>query len=127
LTLDQVSIVEKRQGVQHRQQHLARFVLRQGAVFQQLRELLVGILHHNIGERLPTEVKLTSIQELHQVRVRQIGGRLPAREQQLGEGRMCRYELDGNFGWLATRDLGEEHRTLIRAAEKTMQRILAID
>jgi hypothetical protein len=127
LPLHQVSIVEKSQGIQHRQQHLARFVLGQGALLQQLRELLVGVLHHNIGERLPTELKLAPVQELDQIRVRQIGCRFPAREQQLGEGRVCWNELDGDFGWLAPRDLGEEHRTLIGAAEKTMQRILAVD
>jgi hypothetical protein len=77
LPLHQVPVVQEREGVQDRQQHLAGLVLRQGPVVQQLRQGLVGVLHHQVQVRLAVELTATCLQKANQVGVIELGGRLP--------------------------------------------------
>jgi hypothetical protein len=69
--------MQERQGVQDRQQHLDRLVLRQCAMFQQLREGLVGVLHQEIQVRLSIELAATRLQEAEQLRVLEARGQFP--------------------------------------------------
>jgi len=77
LSLDQVPVVQECEGIEDRQQQLAGLVLRQCTVAQQLRQRLVGVLHHQVQVRLAIELTPTCLQKANQVGMFELRGRFP--------------------------------------------------
>src|SRR5205823_9492427 len=80
LALHQISAVQKRQCVQGRQQHLSRFVVRQGAVLQQLRKSLVGVLHNGVQIGQSVQLAPAPFPQAKQVRMSEGASPLPPRQ-----------------------------------------------
>ena len=80
LALHQVSAVQERQCVQGRQQHFSRFVVRQGAVQQQLRKSLVGVLHDGVQMGQPVQLAPAPLPQAKQVRMSEAASPLPSRQ-----------------------------------------------
>jgi hypothetical protein len=113
----QPPVVQKRERAQHRHQHLARLVFRERTPLQQLCEILVGVFHHRVQVAEP-HVAATDAKNLNQVRVRDIGAFIPARQLRLRTRATEGKQLQRRFGRRELRRLGEEHAAVIRAAEK---------
>jgi hypothetical protein len=77
VALQQVPAVQKRQCVQGRDEHFSRFVLREGALLQQLRKRLVGVLHDAIEVRQPIQLAPAPLEQAQQVRMSKPASPLP--------------------------------------------------
>jgi hypothetical protein len=110
-------VMQKRERAQHGHQHLARFVFGERAPLQKLREILVGVLHHRVQVAEP-HVAPTDADETNQMRMRDIGAFIPARELRLRTRPGERKQLQRRFGRRELRRLGEKHAAVIRAPEK---------
>jgi hypothetical protein len=75
--LQQVPTVQKRQCVQGREEHFSRFAVREGALLQQLRKSLVGVLHDAIEVRQPIQLAPAPLEQAQQVRMSKPASPLP--------------------------------------------------
>ena len=117
LALDHVPVMQKRESVEDREQHLPRLLFRHGAMFQELGQGLVCILHDEVQIGQPVELTLTGFQELHQVGIGQLGGGFPLRAVRVHQCWYGAHEFDCNFARLAALELGEEDTAVIRGTQ----------
>ncbi len=75
------------QGAQRRDQHFPRFVIRQRTVLQQLRKVLIGVLHDGVQIVQSTNLAPARLEYANQVRVSEIDGCLPTRQLNILERR----------------------------------------
>jgi len=119
--MDQLPPVQKSQGLQDGRQQFLDFLAAQRAVTQNLGECLVGILHHHEKIILPLAMPSADLEQLNEVGVGQVDGRLPPHQQGLGLRRVRANELDGGLGQVLGLVFGQEHRPLVRPAQATTQ------
>jgi hypothetical protein len=75
-----MSAVQELQCVEGRLQHFSRFIVRQGAVSQQLRKSLVGVLHNGVQIGQPVQLAPAPFPQAKQVRMSEGASSLPSRQ-----------------------------------------------
>src|SRR4051812_47350968 len=66
-----------------------------------LGEILVGALHHNVGDIMTTDGSESRLKELNQTRMRQTGGLRPTRKLLIQGRRITGHEFDSRLPRLA--------------------------
>jgi len=104
--------VKKSQGIQGGGQHLLHFVGSKSPLEQDLREGLFGVFHYDEEKLAAAELAQTCIEKPNQMRVRQLGSRLP-----VGELSQCdplsRDDLDRGRGGISFLAFREEYRAVV--------------
>jgi hypothetical protein len=123
----QLPSVQKGQGLQDRRQQLLHFLGIQGPVSQDLRERLVGIFHHYEQVVLSIGLPPAELEKLNQILMRQVGRRLPARQQRLRLRSIRPHQLDRGLGQVFCLMFGKEHRRVIRPPQASAQNETPLD
>jgi len=92
-----------------------------------LGQRLIGIFHNDVQVHPATDVAPTNVEDANQVGMVQGGCRAPLHELCLGFQRIGWDELDGGLGDAFRPVFGEKNVAVVGSAEKTSQRIGAID
>jgi hypothetical protein len=103
-------------GVENGNEHVASFLRGERPLRKNLREIFPSILHHEIEKRDIIQLAVPHFKEPKQMRMKKLGRVFPARELDLGAGRIGGNKLDSGFYKIALTMLRQEHSAVIRAA-----------
>src|SRR4051812_37605316 len=127
LALYELVSMQEVERTQCRYEHLPRFVGSQRTPGQELGQRLIGIFHNDVQIHPATDMAPTNVEDANQVGMVQGSGRTPLYELSLGFQRIGWNELDGGLGDSFGSVFSEKYVAVVGSAEKTSQRIGAID
>src|SRR5712664_1751239 len=118
--------MKKSDGLQRGSEDVARFRGGERALRKKLREIFLGVFHYDIKQIEIAEAAATRFEDAQQVRMRHLGGVLPAKQLEFRVGFIDLNEFDGRLLWRSTA-LGQEDSAVFGAAEITAKREFGVD
>jgi hypothetical protein len=103
-------------GVENGNEHFASFLRCERPLRKNLQKIFRSILHHEIEKSDMIQFAVPHFKEPKQVRMKKLSRVFPARELELGVGRIGGNKLDSSFHTIALTMLRQEHSAVIRAA-----------
>src|SRR2546428_3902462 len=119
--MNEAFVVEINERIEHGFEHFASFGCRERTLGENLREIFLGIFHHDIEKIHVSEAAAARAEQAKQIRMSELRGAAPHGKLKIG-GSTRGDEFDGGFlsGWIG--ELGEEDGGIIRAAQVLLKR-----
>jgi hypothetical protein len=116
MTVHKTLTVNAGKGVENGDEHVASFLRGERPLRKNLREIFRSVLHHEIEKRDIIQSAVPHFKEPKQMRMKKLARVFPARELELGVGRIGGNKLDSGLHTIALSMLRQEHSAVIRAA-----------
>src|SRR5260370_33531773 len=113
--------MQESDGLQRGSENVARFRGGERALRKKLREIFLGVFHYDIKQIEISETAAAGFEDAQQVRMRQLGGVLPAKQLEFRVGFVDLNKFDGRFLWRSAA-VGQEDGAVVRAAERAAKR-----
>src|SRR5258708_9801947 len=120
-------VVHALQSPQNRRKHGSRFLRRQRTLRKNLREILLGVLHHNVEQLRAFQFAASSRKYANQIRMGQFAGRLPLEELIPRTRPVGGNQLDGGLPGIVRTSLRKKHSTVIGTTYVALERKSPID
>ena len=127
VTVHEAFAVNVRKGVQSRFEHLACLRWRERSVWKNLRQVLFGVLHHDVEQPCVTKLAASHLEEPDQVRMRQLRRQHPPGKLEFRVPRIRRNEFDRGFLRFPLTVFRKEHGAVFTATQVLAQVEFPID
>src|SRR3989441_7258073 len=127
MTVHEPFAVKERKGVQNWLEHLAGFHRGERPLWKNLRQVLFGVLHHHVERLRAAQLAPSRLKQAKQVRMRQLGGQLPAGELDFRVSCIHRNEFDSDLFRFASTAFRKEHGAVVRATQVLAQMEFPVD
>ena len=126
MSVNQTLAMKESDGLQRGRENVARFRGGERALRKKLREIFLGEFHYDIKQIEISETAAAGFEDAKHVRMRELGGVLPAKQLEFRVGLVDLNELDGRLLWRSAA-FGQEDGAVFRAAEIAAKREFGID